>query len=75
METSSGDLKTSAQLKKETQLSVICVVGYMSRVTRTIISNPADNMITAINNRKGVSHIQVRYHPGIVSSRGVLIDL
>jgi solute carrier family 25 phosphate transporter 3 len=59
------------ECSKGTQLGVTCVAGYMSGVTGTIISNPADNMITAINNRKGVSYVQVRFHPCIAVSGGV----
>jgi solute carrier family 25 phosphate transporter 3 len=48
------------------QLGVTCAAGYMSGVTGTFISNPADNLITAINNEKGLSTLQVRPHSGIV---------
>lgn len=54
------------ECSKGTQLGVTCVAGYMSGVTGTIISNPADNMITAINNRKGVSYVQAAKSIGVV---------
>jgi solute carrier family 25 phosphate transporter 3 len=44
---------------KGVQLGVTCIAGYMSGVTGTFISNPADNIITAINKSKGVSVLQV----------------
>lgn len=41
------------------QLGITCVAGYMSGVTGTFISNPADNLITAINNDRGLTVLQV----------------
>nr|XP_024392150.1 mitochondrial phosphate carrier protein 1, mitochondrial-like isoform X2 [Physcomitrium patens]XP_024392151.1 mitochondrial phosphate carrier protein 1, mitochondrial-like isoform X2 [Physcomitrium patens]XP_024392152.1 mitochondrial phosphate carrier protein 1, mitochondrial-like isoform X2 [Physcomitrium patens]PNR42352.1 hypothetical protein PHYPA_017181 [Physcomitrium patens] len=48
------------------QLGVTCMAGYMSGVAGTIISNPADNMITAINKRKGLSYVQAAKSIGLV---------
>lgn len=47
-------------------LGVTCMAGYMSGVAGTIISNPADNMITAINKRKGLSYVQAAKSIGLV---------
>ena len=41
------------------QLGVTCAAGYMAGITGTFISNPADNLITAINNDKGLTMVQV----------------
>lgn len=50
------------------QLGVTCVAGYMSGVTGTFISNPADNLITAINNDKGLTIVQVGPRPRMMLS-------
>ncbi|KAG0614413.1 hypothetical protein M758_6G174700 [Ceratodon purpureus] len=47
------------------QLGVTCAAGYMSGVTGTLISNPADNLITAINNEKGLTMVQAAKRIGV----------
>ncbi len=42
-----------------TQLGVTCMAGYMSGVIGSIVSNPADNIVTALNNNKGITFLQV----------------
>jgi solute carrier family 25 phosphate transporter 3 len=49
-----------------TQLGVTCMAGYMSGVTGTIISNPADNILTALYNNKGSTSLQAARRIGIV---------
>lgn len=47
------------------QLGITCVAGYMSGVTGTFISNPADNLITAINNDRGLTVLQAAKRIGV----------
>ncbi|CAK9869771.1 unnamed protein product [Sphagnum jensenii] len=49
-----------------TQLGVTCMAGYMSGVAGTIISNPADNILTALYNNKGSTSLQAARRIGIV---------
>lgn len=44
------------------QLGITCMAGYMSGVTGTIISNPADILITTVNKNRKLSMVQVG-HP------------
>lgn len=44
---------------KGVQLGVTCVAGYTSGVMGTLVSNPADNIITAIYKTNGGSYLQV----------------
>ncbi|CAK9253877.1 unnamed protein product [Sphagnum jensenii] len=49
-----------------TQLGVTCMAGYMSGVMGSIVSNPADNIVTALNNNKGITFLQAARNIGIV---------
>lgn len=48
------------------QLGITCVAGYMSGVTGTFISNPADILITALNNDKSLTALQAAKRIGLV---------
>ncbi|XP_024383587.1 mitochondrial phosphate carrier protein 1, mitochondrial isoform X2 [Physcomitrium patens] len=47
------------------QLGITCMAGYMSGVTGTIISNPADILITTVNKNRKLSMVQAAKRIGV----------
>lgn len=41
------------------QLGVTCLAGYAAGAVGTVISNPADNIVASLNNRKAENVLQV----------------
>ncbi|TKY50104.1 mitochondrial phosphate carrier protein 1 of mitochondrial isoform X1 [Spatholobus suberectus] len=47
------NLKVSASIAMTTLLGVICLAGYAAGSIFSFISNPADNILSSLNDRKG----------------------
>lgn len=52
---------------KGTQLGVTCIAGYMAGTIGTLVSNPADNVVSSLYNNRAQSLLQVVYNLNFVS--------
>lgn len=46
---------------KAQQLAVTCLAGYAAGAVGTVISNPADNIVSSLYNQKAATIMQVSY--------------
>lgn len=46
---------------KAQQLAVTCLAGYTAGAVGTVISNPADNIVSSLYNKKAATIMQVSY--------------
>lgn len=46
---------------KAQQLAVTCLAGYAAGAVGTVISNPADNIVSSLYNKKAATIMQVSY--------------
>jgi solute carrier family 25 phosphate transporter 3 len=50
-----------SECSKQTQLGVSFLAGYIAGVFCAIVSHPADNLVSFLNNKKGATVGQVRH--------------
>lgn len=53
--------RPKVECSKVQQLGVTCMAGYASGAIGTIVSNPADNIVSALYNKKAKSVLEVRH--------------
>eukprot|EP01018_Ginkgo_biloba_P028754 Gb_04962 [translate_table: standard] len=59
--------KKKAECSRMQQLGVTCAAGYMAGAVGTIISTPADNIVSCLYNKKADTVLQAVKNIGIVS--------
>lgn len=53
--------KSKEDCSRAQQLGVTCIAGYASGAVGTLVSNPADNIVSALYNKKANNVLQVTF--------------